>query len=118
MNLHKKHDGETVKVLKEFNAHLRNEVHELKSEKSELKNEMSMLLERNQGLKDKLKKEKKRSQNFFTEMLRAQCERDDLNHEIERIKGENAALKQKSSIYTDPEKCRNLKQEDTDHDNT
>ena len=95
------------KALKEFNAHLRNEVHELKSEKSELKNEMSMLLERNQELEDKLKKEKKRSQNFFTEMLRAQCECDDLNHEIERIKGENAALKLKSSIFTDPVKCRN-----------
>lgn len=88
------------KALKEFNAHLRNEVHELK-------NVISMLLESNQDLKDKLKSEKKRSQNFFTEMLRAQCECDDLNHEIERIKGENAALKLKSSIFTDPVKCRN-----------
>lgn len=94
------------KALKEFNAHLRNEVHELKTEKSELKDEISMLVKRNQEIEDKLKSEKKRSQNFFTEMLRAQCECDDLNHEIERLKGENAALKLKSSIYTDPEKCR------------
>ena len=106
------------KALKEFNAHLRNEVHELKTEKSELKDEISMLVERNQDLKDKLKSEKKRSQNFFTEMLRAQCECDDLNHEIERLKGENAALKLKSSIFTDLDKCRKLKQEGTEHDNT
>lgn len=99
------------KALREFNAHLQKEVHELK-------NVMSMLLKRNQELEDELKKEKKRSQNFFTEMLRAQCERDDLNHEIERLKGENAALKLKSSIYTDPVKCRKLKQEGTEHDNT
>lgn len=99
MKKFKKHEGETVKALKEFNAHLRNEVHELKDV-------ISTLVERNQELDDKLKKEKKRSQNFFTEMLRAQCECDDLNHEIERIRGENAALKLKSSIFTDPEKCR------------
>ena len=99
------------KALKEFNTYLLEEV-------NELKNVMSMLLERNQELEDELKKEKKRSQNFFTEMLRAQCERDDLNHEIERLKGENAALKLKSSIYTDPVKCRKLKQEGTEHDNT
>lgn len=90
----------SIEFLKEFNSHLRNEVHELKSEKSELKGVISTLLERNQDLKDKLKKEKKRSQNFFTEMLRAQCECDDLNHEIERLKGENAALKINRSIYT------------------
>ena len=88
------------KALKEFNTYLLEEV-------NDLKNVMSMLLERHQDLKDKLKSEKKRSQNFFTEMLRAQCEREDLNHEIERIKGENAALKLKSSIFTDPVKCRN-----------
>ena len=99
------------KALKEFNAHLRNEVHELK-------NVISMLTERNKDLKDKLKSEKKRSQNFFTEMIRAQCECDELNQEIERLKVENDALKLKSSIYTDPEKCRNLKQEETEHDNT
>lgn len=107
------------KALKEFNAHLRNEVHELKNVVHELKCVISTLLERNQELEDKLKKEKKRSQNFFTEMLRAQCERDDLKHEIERIKEENAALKsQKGSIFTDPDKCRKLKQEETEHDNT
>ena len=107
------------KALKEFNAHLRNEVRELKTEKFELNNVISMLTERNQELEDKLKKEKKRSQNFFTEMLRAQCECDDLNHEIERLNVENAALKsQKGSIFTDPEKCRKLKQEGTEHDNT
>ena len=99
------------KALKEFNAHLRNEVHELK-------NVMSMLVERNQDLKDKLKSEKKRSQSYFDDMIRAQCECDNLNHEIERLKGENAALKLKSSIYTDPENCRKLKQEETGHDNT
>ena len=99
------------KILKEFNTYLLEEV-------NELKNVISMLLERNQDLKDKLKKEKKRGQNFFTEMLRAQCECDNLNHEIERLKGENAALKLKSSIYTDPENCRKLKQEETGHDNT
>ena len=99
------------KALKEFNTYLLEEV-------NELKNVMSMLLERHQDLKDKLKSEKKRSQNFFTEMLRAQCEREDLNHEIERLKGENAALKLKSSIYTDPVKCRKLKQEESEHDNT
>ena len=99
------------KALKEFNAHLRNEVHELK-------NLMSMLVERNQDLKDKLKSEKKRSQSYFDDMIRAQCECDNLNHEIERLKGENAALKLKSSIYTDPENCRKLKQEETGHDNT
>lgn len=108
----------SIKFLKEFNAHLRNEVHELKSEKSELKGVISTLLERIQDLKDKLKKEKKRSQNYFDDMIRAQCECDNLNHEIERLKGENAALKLKSSIYTDPEKCRKLKQEETEHDNT
>lgn len=87
------------KTLKEFNAHLRNEVHELKDV-------ISMLVESNQDLKDKLKSEKKRSQNFFTEMLREQCECDDLKHEIERLNGENAELKLKGSIFTDPEKCR------------
>ena len=106
------------KALKEFNAHLRNEVHEHKAEKSDLKDAISTLLERNQELEDELKKEKKRSQNFFTEMLRAQCERDDLKHEVARTKEENAALKLKSSIYTDPVKCRKLKQEGTEHDNT
>ena len=99
------------KALKEFNTYLLEEV-------NELKNVMSMLLERHQDLKDKLKSEKKRSQNFFTEMLRAQCECDNLKHEIERLKGENAALKLKSSIFTDPVKCRKLKQEETGHDNT
>lgn len=87
------------KTLKEFNAHLRNEVHELK-------NVMSMLLERNQELEKKLESEEKKSQDFFNEMLRAQCECDDLKHEIARTKEENAALKLKSSIFTDPEKCR------------
>lgn len=98
------------KALKEFNAYLLKEV-------NELKNVISMLTERNQDLKDKLKSEKKRSQNFFTEMLRAQCECDDLNHEIERLKGENAALKIKDSIFTDPKKRRKPKQEGNDHDN-
>ena len=34
MNLHKKHEDETVKALKEFNAHLRNEVRELKDKRN------------------------------------------------------------------------------------
>ena len=109
----------SIKFLKEFNAHLRNEVHEHKAQKSELINLISMLYESNQDLKDELKKEKKRSQSYFDDMIRAECECDDLNHEIERLKGENAALKSpKGSIYTDPVKCRKLKQEETDHDNT
>ena len=106
------------KALKEFNAHLRNEVHELKSEKSDLIKLISMLHEIYQDLKDELKKEKKLSQSYFDDMIRAQRKCDWLNHEIERLKGENAALKLKSSIFTDPKKCRNLKQEETEHDNT
>lgn len=109
----------SIKFLKEFNAHLRNEVHEHKAEKSELKGVISMLLERIQDINDKLKKEKKRSQNFFTEMLRAQCECDRLNESVKKLQAENAILKsQEKSIFTDPEKCRNLKQEGSENDNT
>lgn len=107
------------KALKEFNAHLRNEVHEHKAEKSELINLISMLYESNQDLKDELKKEKKRSQSYFDDMIRAECECDRLIEAVEKLQFENAALKnQKKSIFTDPEKCRNLKQEGTEHDNT
>lgn len=109
----------SIKFLKEFNAHLLEWGNELKSEKCELKGVISTLLERIQKLEKKLESEEKKSQDFFNEMLRAQCECDDLNHEIERLKGENAAPKsQKRSIYTDPVKCRKLKQEVTGHDNT
>ncbi len=95
----------SIKFLKEFNAHLGNEVHELKSEKSELKGAISTLLERNQDLKDKLKSEKNRSQSYFDDMIRAQCECDRLIEVVEKLQAENAALKsQKESIYTDPKK--------------
>ena len=107
------------KALKEFNAHLRNEVHELKNVVHELKNVISMLLESNQELEDKLKKEKKRSQNYFDDMIRAECECDRLNESVEKLQAENATLKsQNGSIFTDPEKFRKLKQEGTEHDNT
>lgn len=75
---------ETIKTLKDFNAHLRHEVHELK---------------------DKLKSSEEKAQGFFHEMVDAQLENYDLNCEIEKLKAENAKLKsQKGSIFTGPSK--------------
>lgn len=100
------------KALKEFNAHLRNEVHELK-------HVISLLAERNQDLNNKLETEKKRSQSYFDDMIRAQCECDRLNESVKKLQAENAILKsQNGSIYTDQKKCRKLKQEGTEYDNT
>ena len=112
MNLHKKHEGETVKALKEFNSHLRNEIHELK-------HVILLLAERNQDLNNKLETEKKLSHSYFDGMILAQCECDRLIEVVEKLQAENAALKnRKGSIFTDPDKCRKLKQEGTEHDNT
>lgn len=91
MNLHKKHEGETVKALKEFNAHLRNEVRELK---------------------DKLKAEEQKGKGFFHDMIETQLddfdlhiEIENLTAEVEKLKAENASLKsQKGSIFTSPTK--------------
>lgn len=91
MNLHKKHEGETVKALKEFNAHLRNEVRELK---------------------DKLKAEEQKGKGFFHDMIETQLddfdlhiEIENLTAEVEKLKAENASLKsQKGSIFTGPSK--------------
>ena len=41
MNLHKKHEGETVKALKEFNAHLRNEVERMEQSRIDRINELA-----------------------------------------------------------------------------
>lgn len=87
---------ETISILKDFNAHLRNEVHELK---------------------DKLKEAEEEAQSNYNDMIDTRLKNYDLLCEIERLRAENATLKsQKGSIFTDPEKCRNLKQEGKDHD--
>lgn len=87
---------ETIKAYKEFCAHLRNEVHELK---------------------DKLKEAQEEAQSNYNDMIDTRLENYDLLCKIEKLETENAALKsQKGSIFTDPEKCRNLKQEGKDHD--
>lgn len=100
------------KILKEFNAHLRNEVHELKAEKSELNGE---ILE----LKDKLREAQEDAQSNYNDMLDTRLENYDLICKIKKLEVEIATLKsQKGSIYTDPVKCRKLKQEETNHDNT
>lgn len=102
----------SIKFLEEFNSHLRNEVHELKSEKSVLNGE---ILE----LKDKLREAQEEAQSNYNDMLDTRLENYDLICKIKKLEVEIATLKsQKSSIYTDPEKCRKLKQEDINHDNT
>lgn len=89
---------ETIKAYKDFCAHLRNEVHELK---------------------DKLREAEEEAQSNYNDMLDTRFENYDLICKIKKLEVEIATLKsQKGSIYTDPEKCRKLKQEETGHDNT
>lgn len=102
----------SIKFLKEFNAHLRNEVHELKSEKSVLNGE---ILE----LKDKLREAQEDARSNYNDMIDTRLENYDLICKIKNLEVENATLKsQKGSIYTDPVKLRKSKQEETEHDNT
>lgn len=92
---------EIIRELKDFNAHLRNEVHELKIEKSVLNGE---ILE----IKDKLRKAQEEAQSNYNDMIDTRLKNYDLLCEIERLEAEIATLKsQKGSIFTDPEKCRN-----------
>ena len=89
---------ETIKAYKDFCAHLRNEVHELK---------------------DKLREAEEEAQSNYNDMLDTRFENYDLICKIKKLEVEIATLKsQKGSIYTDPVRCRKLKQEETDHDNT
>ena len=100
------------KILKEFNTYLLEEVNELKTEKSVLNGE---ILE----LKDKLREAQEEAQSNYNDMLDTRLENYDLICKIKKLEVENAAPKsQKGPIYTDPEKCRKLKQEETEHDNT
>lgn len=86
------------KILKEFNAHLRNEVRELKY---------------------KLREAEEEAQSNYNDMIDTRLENYDLICKIKKLEVENAALKsQKGSIFTNPVKCRKLKQEGTEHDNT
>ena len=86
------------KILKEFNAHLRNEVHELKSEKSVLNGE---ILE----LKDKLREAQEDAQSNYNDMLDTRLENYDLICKIKKLEVEIATLKsQKGSIFTGPSK--------------
>lgn len=90
----------SIKFLKEFNSHLRNEVHELKTEKSVLNGE---ILE----LKDKLREAEEKAQSNYNDMLDTRLENYDLICKIKKLEVEIATLKsQKGSIFTDPEKCR------------
>lgn len=82
---------ETIKTLKEFNAHLRNEVHELK---------------------DKLKAEEQKGKGFFHDMIETQLDDYELHAQIDKLTAENEKLKaetaklqsQKGSIFTEPSK--------------
>lgn len=89
---------ETIKAYKDFCAHLRNEVHELK---------------------DKLREAEEEAQSNYNDMLDTRFENYDLICKIKKLEVEIATLKsQKGSIYTDPVRCRKLKQEGTEYDNT
>lgn len=85
MNLHKKHEGETVKALKEFNAHLRNEVRELK---------------------DKLDASEKCKTWAYNELLKANCQLRVAESRADRYKFSNRLLEKEieqlkgGSIFT------------------
>lgn len=73
---------EIIRELKDFNAHLRNEVHELK---------------------DKLKEAEKKSAGSFQDMIEIRLDNYDLICKIDRLQAENDKLKsQKGSIFTGP----------------
>lgn len=73
---------EIIRELKDFNAHLRNEVHELK---------------------DKLKEAEKKSAGYFQDMIEIRLDNYDLLCKIDRLQAENDKLKsQKGSIFTGP----------------